>query len=265
MPRQAGVRAVFQRVGVGGRSSALAPRRLVPSLPPRTASIVPRGLRSFDQEDAESYLELLPGPRDRTGLPETIRFWKTRLEQTDADRTFAVGMIYGPSGCGKSSFVKAGLLPRLAANVIPVYVEAMADDTVLRLLKQLRKVCPESDPDASLPELLGFLREGRWLPRGKKVLIVLDQFEQWLHAQGGGHDAQLVQAIRQCDGSRVQCLLLVRDDFWSATSRFMQELEIRPVDGENLAFVDRFDLLHARRVLAALGRAYGRLPPNRRI
>ena len=114
--------------------------------------------------------------------------------------------------------------------------------------------------DVSLPELLGFLREGRWLPRGKKVLIVLDQFEQWLHAQGGEHDTQLVQAIRQCDGWRVQCLLLVRDDFWSATSRFMQELEIRPVDGENLAFVDRFDPLHARRVLAALGRAYGRLP-----
>jgi formylglycine-generating enzyme required for sulfatase activity len=224
--------------------------------------VVPKGLRSFDEQDADGYLDLLPGPRDRTGLPESLRFWKMRIERTDADGTFAVGMIYGPSGCGKSSLVKAGLLPRLAAHVLPVYVEATGEDTVPRLLKRLRRLCPESDPGLPLPELLGSVREGRWLPAGRKVLLVLDQFEQWLHARHAGEDRQLIQAVRQCDGARVQCLLLVRDDFWSATSRFMRELEIRPVEGENLAFVDRFDLLHARRVLAELGRAYGRLPPE---
>jgi eukaryotic-like serine/threonine-protein kinase len=230
------------------------------SSPVKRTLLVPKGLRSFNEEDADAYLDLLPGPRDRTGLPDSIRFWKTRIDQTEAESTFAVGMIYGPSGCGKSSFVKAGLLPRLAAQVVPIYVEATESDTVPRLLKRLRRACPEIDADVSLPELLGFLREGRWLPRGQKVLIVLDQFEQWLHAQRGEQDKPLVEAIRQCDGGRVQCLLLVRDDFWSATSRFMRELEIRPVDGENLAFLDRFDPLHARHVLAELGRAYGRLP-----
>ena len=38
--------------------------------------IVPKGLRSFDEHDADFFLELLPGPRDRDGLPESIRFWK---------------------------------------------------------------------------------------------------------------------------------------------------------------------------------------------
>src|SRR5262249_49850420 len=57
--------------------------------------IVPRGLRSFDATDADFFLELLPGPRDREGLPESIRFWKARIETTDPDATFAVGMIYG--------------------------------------------------------------------------------------------------------------------------------------------------------------------------
>jgi len=66
------------------------------------------------------FLELLPGPRDRDGLPDSIRFWKARIETTDADNTFAVGLIYGPSGCGKSSLVKAGLLPRLAQSVTAV-------------------------------------------------------------------------------------------------------------------------------------------------
>src|SRR5262249_41514987 len=99
--------------------------------------IVPKGLRSFDAGDADFFLELLPGPRDRGGLPESIRFWKTRIESTDADSTFAVGLLYGPSGCGKSSLVKAGLLPRLANHVAPVYVEATAEDTGARLLKGL--------------------------------------------------------------------------------------------------------------------------------
>ncbi|MCH7876332.1 MAG: protein kinase, partial [Gemmatimonadetes bacterium] len=76
--------------------------------------IVPKGLRSFDAHDADFFLELLPGPRDREGLPDILRFWKTRIEETDADNTFSVGVIYGPSGCGKSSLVKAGLLPRLS-------------------------------------------------------------------------------------------------------------------------------------------------------
>src|SRR5262249_10361460 len=41
--------------------------------------IVPKGLRSFDAHDADFFLELLPGPRDRGGLPDSIRFWKTRI------------------------------------------------------------------------------------------------------------------------------------------------------------------------------------------
>ena len=35
---------------------------------------------------------------------------------------------------------------------------------------------------------------------GKKVLIVLDQFEQWLHAKKEEENTELVQALRQCDG-----------------------------------------------------------------
>ena len=98
-----------------------------------------KGLRSFDAHDADFFLELLPGPRDREGLPDSIRFWKTRIEEMDAEKTFSVGLIYGPSGCGKSSLVKAGLLPRLADDVIAVYVEATAEETEARLLNGLRK------------------------------------------------------------------------------------------------------------------------------
>ena len=39
--------------------------------------IVPKGLRSFDAHDADFFLELLPGPRGREGLPDSLRFCAT--------------------------------------------------------------------------------------------------------------------------------------------------------------------------------------------
>ena len=130
--------------------------------------IVPKGLRSFDAHDADFFLELLPGPRDRDGLPDSIRFWKTRIEETDADNTFAVGLIYGPSGCGKSSLVKAGLLPRLSDDVIAVYVEATAEETETRLLNGLRKRCPALPDNLGLKETLAALRRGQGIPVGQE-------------------------------------------------------------------------------------------------
>src|SRR5262249_11520788 len=145
--------------------------------------IVPKGLRSFDAHDAEFFLELLPGPRDRDGLPDSLRFWKTRIEATDPDATFRVGLIYGPSGCGKSSLVKAGLLPRLATHIVKVYIEATAEETESRLMRSVRKACPDLSPQMGLIDSLREIRLGRVLHSGHKLLLVLDQFEQWLHAK----------------------------------------------------------------------------------
>src|SRR5262249_3241221 len=158
----------------------------------RPAKVAPKGLRPFDAGDRDFFLGLLPGPRDRDGLPDSIRFWKTRAEATDPDQTFSVGLLYGPSGCGKSSLVRAGRLARLAGHVLPVYVEATEDGTEGRLLRGLRKGCPELPAGLGLPEALAGLRRGLNLPPGKKVLIVLDQFEQWLHARREGPDTELV-------------------------------------------------------------------------
>jgi hypothetical protein len=236
-----------------------------PAAPPSdgpSVKVIPKGLRSFDARDADFFLELLPGPRDRDGLPESIRFWKTRIEETDPDNTFAVGLIYGPSGCGKSSLVKAGLLPRLSDYVFAVYIEATGQDTEPRLLNGLRKRCPALPAQLGLKEALAALRRGRGILPGKKVLLVLDQFEQWLHAKQHEENAELIHALRQCDGGRLQAIVMVRDDFWLAVSRFMQVLEVRVLEGENSRLVDLFDSLHAHKVLAAFGRAYGRLPES---
>ena len=219
--------------------------------------IIPKGLRSFDEHDADFFLELLPGPRNREGLPESLRFWKTRIEMIDSDKTFKVGLIYGPSGCGKSSLMKAGLLPRLAKHILAVYIEATPDDTEVRLLKGLRKICPELSPQVGLIDSLMAIRQGRVLRAGQKVLLVLDQFEQWLHSHRGEENTELIAALRQCDGEHVQAIVMVRDDFWLAASRFMRNLEIPLLEGVNSALVDLFDPRHARKVLVAFGQAFG--------
>src|SRR5262249_13718415 len=69
-----------------------------------------------------------------------------------------------------------------------------------------------------------------------------------------------LRALRQCDGQRLQCLFLVRDDFWMAATRFLRDLEIRLLEGDNAQAVDLFDPRHARKVMTAFGRAYGALP-----
>jgi serine/threonine protein kinase/formylglycine-generating enzyme required for sulfatase activity len=226
------------------------------------AKIVPKGLRSFDGQDADFFLELLPGPRDRHGLPESLRFWKGRVEETDADKTFRIGLIYGPSGSGKSSLVKAGLLPRLNDCVAALYIEAAPSGTETRLLDGLRKLRLVGGECGTLAEVLALLRRTGDPVSGKKVLLIIDQFEQWLQAAGDVRETGLVQALRQCDGAHVQCIVLVRDDFWLAATRFMSELDVNLVQGQNTAVVDLFAVDHARNVLAALGVAYGRLPPD---
>ena len=345
-----------------------------------------------------------------------------------------MGVIFGQSGCGKSSLVKAGLLPRLADSVVPVYLEATGDDTEARLLKELRKHVPhlpanltlldsvkalQERPSASKPQqptvvqttpkpiqifyayshnaedeslrdqlekhlsllkrqgiIAGWhdrqigageewkgqidrnlesaqvvlllispsflasdycydiemkraierhdhgeakvvpiiLRPVDWggapfdklqvlpsdgkpvtlwqdrdeafknvavsirrmavseapIPSGKvlldpdkrKVLIVLDQFEQWLHAKRAKEDTELAQALRQCDGRRVQSVVMVRDDFFTALRGFMGELGIALRQWENFTAVDLFDLRHARKVLTAFGQAFGALPDD---
>ena len=112
-----------------------------------------------------------------------------------------MGLIYGPSGCGKSSLVKAGLLPRLGKHVLPVYVEATPEETEARLLKGLRKACPELPRGLGLVDSLANLRRGRILPPEQKVLLVLDQFEQWLHAKRGEENTELVAALRHAMAS----------------------------------------------------------------
>ena len=229
----------------------------------RQIKVVPKGLRSYDEHDAEFFLELLPGPRRTDGLPESIHLWKVSIEETDRDKTFRVGLIFGPSGCGKSSLVRAGILPKLDRHVLKIYVEASTDQTEAHLVREIRKRCPNLPPNLGLDDSLASLSEGRGLSHGMKVLIVLDQFEQWLSTWRGDDGSTLVGALRHCDGGHVQTIIIVREEFWMAVNRFEKQVEVEFRRTLNSLAVELFDPIHAEKVLADFGRGFGRLPEDR--
>ena len=173
----------------------------------RPIKIVPRGLRSFDEHDADFFLELLPGPRDRDGLPDSIQFWKAE-DRADRPR---------PDVQGRADLRSLGLRQVVAGQGGPSAPARQACPAGLHrgdpggdgssALKGLRKVCPELPRGLGLVDSLASLRRGRVLPPERKVLLVLDQFEQWLHAKRGEENTELVAALRHCDGEHVQAIV----------------------------------------------------------
>lgn len=231
--------------------------RNLPSREPRRLQVVPKGLRAFTSEDAEFFLDLLEGPRNRFGLPESISFWKRRIDPGESADHFPVGVLYGPSGCGKSSFVRAGLIPVLDDSLEIVFVAAPGTDLGDSLLLQLQKRIPEVSSEWDLERTLFEVRNG--LLGSNKMLIVVDQFEQWLHTGFREDSESIVDAIKHCDGNNLQALFVARSDFWMSVARFARLIETPLVDGENIAAVDLFSSRHAKKIMSRLGVAYGAL------
>ena len=114
----------------------------------------------------------------------------------------------------------------------------------------------------SLAETVAGLRRSRLTARGAQGLDRARPVRAVAPCRPRRDEGELIQALRQCDGVNVQCLVLVRDDFAMAAARFMRALEIRLVESQNFATVDLFDLVHARKVLRAFGVAYDRFRPG---
>ena len=223
------------------------------------SSVTYKGLRPFESNDHDFFLRLLPGPRTRDGIPESVQFWNDRISGNELE-PLNVGLIYGPSGCGKSSFIRAGLLPTLPGRVNPVYLESTPKNTEARLVRQIAHRINTVDESKTLTEVLRQFRRGEHLADGDSLLIVLDQFEQWLYGNQNHEQQELTNALRQCDGKNINCILLIRDDFWMSTSQFMKCLEIPVREGLNSLVLPMFDRRHARKVLVAFGRSFDRLP-----
>jgi serine/threonine protein kinase/formylglycine-generating enzyme required for sulfatase activity len=229
------------------------------SLDLETIAVVPHGLRPFDSGDADFFKYLLPGARDRDGVPDSISFWVSRILSRNPAEAFRVGVLLGPSGSGKSSLMRAGVLPIVGDQVTTIFVEAKPDQLEDNLFQQIRRAMRRVANANSLRECLIQARQNGSDRRGNKLLLIIDQFEQWLNYHRDSESTELHEALRQCDGANVQAVLLVRDDFMLGISSFMDQIEELLLQNQNFATVEPFGSAHARNVLAAFGRAYGTL------
>lgn len=126
---------------------------------PPSAPVIPRGLRAFTKDDWDFFLKLIPGPRDRSGLPASIRFWKDKIEVREPGGTFNVGLLYGPSGCGKSSLIKAGVLPRVSADIVVIHLDSTPQTTESEILRLLRRRFKGLPHELNLTDSLRKLRK----------------------------------------------------------------------------------------------------------
>lgn len=207
-----------------------------------------RGLRPFTSADADDFWALLPGQRDARGMPDSVRWWLDRLQPPEPAATARpVLVLYGPSGSGKSSLLHAGVLPHISPQIDVTCMDMTEQKYLSGLANELHHCCGlEVSEAGSFPELCRQLRE----QRRTKQIVVLDQFEQvfrWNESDPLGDE--LVQGLRQADGAQLQFVLVVRDEFWSVTSRLMHSIDQPLRDQRNAIGAEVFGRSHAGAVL----------------
>jgi energy-coupling factor transporter ATP-binding protein EcfA2 len=154
------------------------------------------GLDAFDEDEAPVYFG-----REAQAAELTRRLHATATHP--ADRFL---LLVGASGSGKSSLVRAGVMPRLRERrwtVVPAFapgpsplgalagaLAAVVDgpEPASAVLRRLRQ-----GPDALRAEL-SRLRGGRF----RRVLLVVDQFEEIVTLAGERERVQFLEALRTC-------------------------------------------------------------------
>jgi energy-coupling factor transporter ATP-binding protein EcfA2 len=145
---------------------------------------------------------------------------RSPAEHADA----AVLLVLGPSGCGKSSLVRAGLVRVIAdepgwwtlAPILPgaepvaaLARELAASAQRLGLGWTVAGVRQRLDDDG----LTGLADELLLAARARRLLLVVDQFEELLTQTPPGHRAYFAQLLRSALGGPVQVVATLRPEF----------------------------------------------------
>lgn len=218
--------------------------------PDRQRAIAPRGLQPYTCDDAESYWQLLPGQRNAKGEPDRVRWWLDRLQDGNGIARNVL-VLYGPSGSGKSSLLGAGVIPFAdSSRTRCVEIDTSELSESKSLSQQLAAWLSELPGNGSLAEQFASVRNsGDAKNETRRTVIVFDQFEQIFRAGFEESREELFRAMRQADGERLQFVLVVRDEFWSAISDWMRRLESPLRDGRNAMALGKFNRSHAMQVM----------------
>ena len=190
------------------------------------APVRPRGLRPYQEDDQEFFLRLLEGPPRPPRYAQSIRDWRAAIANDSVDSCFQVGVAYGPSGSGKTSFFRAGVVPLLPPSVVTLFADAsgtekLSSSLVRRLRHQFSDETLPDDLPAGPSRAIRLRMAGQ---PGRKLLLVLDQFEQRLYGSeeeraSSGRVTPMRRSARSGDPYRERRLLDAPDSLSARTGR----------------------------------------------
>ena len=172
------------------------------------------GLRPLDVEDHRVFFGRTHEVEQLAGL------LRSSVEHAEG----AVLLVVGPSGCGKSSLVRAGLVHVMAEEsdwwtLSPMLPGA---DPVAGLVHELAATAKELGLDWTLDEanhrvqnggLRGVAGELLLAAGARRLLVVIDQFEEVLTQAPAAARAQLARLLRPALGGPVQVVATLRPEF----------------------------------------------------
>ncbi|MGH3866548.1 MAG: TIR domain-containing protein [Pseudonocardiaceae bacterium] len=172
------------------------------------------GLRALDVEDHRVFF-------GRGGEVEQL----AGLVRSPAERAeAAVLVVVGPSGCGKSSLVRAGLLHVMAGEpgwwtLAPMLPGA---DPVAGLVRELAAAAHQLGLDWTVAGveqrldaggLTGLVDELLLVARARRLLVVVDQFEEVLTQATSAARARFARLLHPALGGSVQVVATLRPEF----------------------------------------------------
>ncbi|MGH3822526.1 MAG: TIR domain-containing protein [Pseudonocardiaceae bacterium] len=175
------------------------------------------GLRPFDVEQHRVFFGRRGDTEELAGL----------LRSPAAQAKAAVLLVVGPSGCGKSSLVRAGLLHVMADEpewqTLPPILPGT--DPVAALAWELAAAAQRSGlnwtldhvhdqlTEQGLARLAGTLLLAKPDRPRRRLLIVVDQFEELLTQTGPTERARFAELLRPALGAPVQVVATLRPEF----------------------------------------------------
>ncbi len=173
------------------------------------------GLRPLDVKDHRAFF-------GRGGEVEQL----AGLVRSPAERAeAAVLVVVGPSGCGKSSLVRAGLLHVMATEagwwtLDPILPGA---DPVAALVRQLAATARKLGLDWTVAQVRHQLDDGGLtelvdelllVARARRLLVVVDQFEELLTQATPAARVRFAQLLHPALGGPVQVVATLRPEFF---------------------------------------------------
>ncbi|HKR48300.1 MAG TPA: TIR domain-containing protein, partial [Pseudonocardiaceae bacterium] len=195
------------------------------------------GLRAFDVDMHRAFFGR------RREVNDLVRLLRSLGERGEGQ----IVVVVGPSGCGKSSLIRAGLVPAMAdepgwATLAPF---VPSTDPVAALSQELAHAARSTPSQIRqyLDEDNGWFRTVEDLllagpsPPRRRLLIVIDQFEEILTRSSTTGRAQLAEILRPALAGSVQVVVTLRSEFLDsllADPRLAQlpihSVTLRPLD-----------------------------------